>query len=67
MIGEVKCHNGESFKVLACVEGTVIENNDRISLQNLGSDDGYFVIIQPNRRFVPEQVGMTRIFYRGNS
>ena len=66
-IAEVLCQNGDVFKVKACVEGTVIENNDRLTVENLGADDGYFVIIQPTKRFVPEKVGMTRIFYQGNS
>lgn len=65
-IAEIKCEGGKSFLVEACVEGTVIENNDRLRVQNLGADDGYLVIIQPSRKFVAEQAGMTRIFYEGN-
>ena len=51
----------------ACVEGTIIEQNDRISVDNLGDTDGYFVIIMAHKKFIPEDHNMKQITYLGNS
>ena len=62
-VAHIVCESNEIFKVEAKVEGNVIEFNERLTVDKLGSDEGYFVIILPTRKFVPETVGMKQISY----
>ena len=62
-VAHIVCEEHEVFKVEAKVEGNVIEFNERLTVDKLGSDEGYFVIILPTRKFVPEAVGMKQISY----
>ena len=60
-IAHVICENNEIFKVEAKVEGTVIEFNENLNVENISKDEGYLVIIMASRKVVCEEVGMAEV------
>ena len=46
---------------MALIEGTILEKNEKVSIETLGKPEGYFVIILPQKKIVPEKFGMKKI------
>lgn len=63
IIAEILCEGGTVFGVKACVEGTILEGNFGVKVEDLDQDGSYLAIIEPSRRFVPKQANMKKINY----